>query len=746
MNRGISQLSLVALVAVAVTTFDDTSSRGDDQIIGPATKATPIQSMDLRALGLTATVQMSRQESPGYVAVRLVLSGIGAVPADQTLTFRFTTRPGGEDPPGNRLVIDLPVTVSQGSRTTTVTRYFPKWTIGHSMECAIYEDGRLLEDSLTELPRSQELQPLQRRLRVPLGIWATIPTWNISAAGFARECRQDWLFIDKNDTVDLGTVPDLRQIIAGEADAALFETSAVSVGVPEDPDRSYHAIGQAGLPTDWRGYLSYDAIVTSAPSLHRLSSNRQAIDAIRQWVLQGGTAIVYNSDDLHQVMKDWRFGVAPNLQIQKLLSANWIHRHQSPALDSAKLNDQDINDQDINGQSIGAGLVLTIRSEANQSDRPSTASRGVPSPLRWARVKRMLNERSSTMLRAGADPISGHSRFRDWTIPGVLQPPVYSFMGILSLFVVLVGPVAYRQTTKYGRSHLMFAIAPILAIVTTLAMLGYGVIADGFDTQARVRQLTWVDGTSGDAGERVLSTYFAGIRPSAGLRFPAKATVFRQAEPTGVPWKETNQLPPSTLGRITVTDDAQRFDSSFLPSREQRQFIVHAPRTQIGAVEFDDRSADDPSADSQMPSITSTFQFAIRDLIVRDPAGLYWTVERLDAGGTETCVRINAKDASKRLGDLYNQYRPIADANTRDSGNRDMQEGFDALSAIVQGLSVQQDLAVGIFEDWLRSQLQMSGEIPLKHFVAVADVSPDVLAVEGSEIVDSVRYVFGTLR
>ena len=40
----------------------------------------------------------------------------------------------------------------------------------------------------------------------------------------------------------------------------------------------------------------------------------------------------------------------------------------------------------------------------------------------------------------------------------------------------------------------------------------------------------------------------------------------------------------------------------------------------------------------------------------------------------------------------------------------------------------------------------MAGEIPALYFVAISDVSDDAVAVEGSEIVDSVRYVFGTLR
>ena len=48
----------------------------------------------------------------------------------------------------------------------------------------------------------------------------------------------------------------------------------------------------------------------------------------------------------------------------------------------------------------------------------------------------------------------------------------------------------------------MFAIAPVLTVITTLSMLGYSIIADGFGSHARIRQITWVDGVTGEGVER----------------------------------------------------------------------------------------------------------------------------------------------------------------------------------------------------------------------------------------------------
>ena len=109
------------------------------------------------------------------------------------------------------------------------------------------------------------------------------------------------------------------------------------------------------------------------------------------------------------------------------------------------------------------------------------------------------------------------AEFKKWLVPGVAQPPVYVLVTLLTIFVILVGPVAYRRTTKAGRGHLMFVIAPVLAVVTTVSMFAYGLAADGVSTIARIRQITWVDGATGAAGERVRATYFAPISPGDGL-------------------------------------------------------------------------------------------------------------------------------------------------------------------------------------------------------------------------------------
>jgi hypothetical protein len=392
----------------------------------------------------------------------------------------------------------------------------------------------------------------------------------------------------------------------------------------------------------------------------------------------------------------------------------------------------DPSDQ-IEIQPVGAGHLITL-----------APVKGLQTPtiLHWQLVSRFLDTRVSPTLRRGVDPLLGDSRFRNWMIPGVAQPPVYTFMGLLTLFVILVGPVAYRRTTRYGRSYLMFAIAPVLALLTTLAMFAYGILSDGFGTVARIRQLTWVDGPSGHAGERVRSTYFAGVRPAEGLRFAGDVELFPYREGGGQSWSAQEELSPAMLGRLRVEETAQRLDASFLPSRQQRQFVVHSPRRDVGFLQL----VTTPQ-DSENPKIVSGFDFPLRTAVLRDANERYWIVEDLGPAESKPAKPLVTNQISKTLGKLYNDHRPLSEVReSRSASSRYNNRIFDLILDTNRVIEPRKTMTDGLFESWLQQQLQTVGELPNQYFVATADVSADVIAVEGSELVSSIRYVFGTLR
>jgi hypothetical protein len=209
----------------------------------------------------------------------------------------------------------------------------------------------------------------------------------------------------------------------------------------------------------------------------------------------------------------------------------------------------------------------------------------------------------------------------------------------------------------------------------------------------------------------------------------------------GHSWEDLDRLSPATIGKVSIRADSQEFDSSFLPSRQQRQFIVHAPRTNVGGI----RLIPDPDA-IMPPNVDSTFDFLLREAVMRGNNGAYWFVENLAAGQGASCRPLSLKEVSKTLGRMYTDHRPLSRVRETRKKHRYGNDTFDVLVDAYRSLGAKNAVTDGVFEQWLRLHLQTSGEIPRNHFVAIADASADVVAVEGAERVESVRYVFGTLR
>ena len=687
-----------------------------DSLLPPTTSTTRLPTTKANTLGFTLDIQIAEQPSSGYIPVHIAARSTSTFAADRRLTIRFQTDPNGQLPPTNGLQVDVPLLLPQGSSLAQATRYLPKWSAGYQYRISVYEQGRPLEACFT----------------------------TIGAADtdfYDNEQRLNWLFVTDTDTVDYGTLPDLRPLLFREREMNIRVFRDSMLTPRQDPrfwetimqNGPHHVVGQSELPTDWRGYQNYDLIILDQPALQAAIQNGK-YETIHQWVLNGGSIALYDS------ASEKAFVDAFGLPIQKPTSLALNHILREPILNEGTSQPVDEGwNQKIWLRPLGAGVVFGVL-QSDDGEFPNTRH--------WWVIDHTLGHRVSPMLRRGVDPILGDRRFGRWLIPGVAQPPVYTFMGLLALFVILVGPVAYRSTAKRGRTYLMFLIAPILAIITTALMFTYGVISDGFGTSARVRQLTWVDGASESAGERIQSTYFAGLRPTEGLSFAGNAEVMRYPDGTAGSWEELNERSPVTLGNIRVEGDRQIFDSAFLPSRQQRQFIVHQPRQKIGSISIKTEKSDllNPTG-----LITNRFDFELRQCIIRDAEGDYWYAERVPRDSDEVeCEAVDSRRSSKLIGDLYNEYRPMEEDLFQSPQRRFRRLTRDLISNIsdqVKNHSMSSsEVLSGTFEFWLNERMQLEGELPRDHFVAVSDVTDDVVVVPETELVDSVRFVYGSLK
>ncbi|MDB4557634.1 hypothetical protein N9053_00650 [bacterium] len=725
----------------------------------------PLRGAARSRVGFSVSVGFTDLSSVGYQPVEIVFKSPVATRADLRLSYRIVSHAETQTPDDNRLSIDLPIVVPEGTKTATWVRYLPKWMLGNGYEVVVSQDG----EPLPGFQGTVGVTPWYTDLDQYFG-------WRHQALD---ELRCNLLLITPE--------AELNSVDADALSSRGFATTVPWKGQGDVKKRSRFsnsmkfqavafACGSGSLPRDWRGYQRWDLIVLGKAAITKVKQVESEWNALCGWGLCGGAIAVWDVESQAELealfdrpATDSR---GPSLeQVESLgITQEDLNRVgifnlrsttvappgvASPRVASGKVasgkRDEKLSDGGISfyGFQLGAGKVIAVNGipprdaavvTVAEADGVNEASlRNSPN---WEFYSKLMEKDVSPVLRRGADPVLGNSEYKKWLVPGVAQPPVYVLVTLLTIFVILVGPVAYRRTKKSGRSHLMFVIAPVLALVTTVSMFAYGVAADGFSAIGRVRQITWVDGATGSAGERVRGTYFAPISPRAGLTFPGDSEVFAVRRPDSTSWEARHRLLKEPLGSVTVTQGMQRFSSSFLPSREQKQFVSQRPRLDVGCL-----TIKIAASKGQQCEVKNGFGFRVNDAIVRDRKGRYWRIKNLESGDSQIALELTSSAAAPVLGKYYLDYNPVAISGSRGGSNSSWRRTgtHDFTAELNRLLMVQRFGTEGRFEYWLRQTLQVSGDLPFGSFVALCDVTQDASAVAGCSLENSVRYVLGTL-
>ncbi len=662
--------------------------------IGASTAVMPV---GVTAPPFTVRVSIDSLEHAGFFGCRVTVVAATSFQAERQYTVRLTPVDGGFIPSTNGIVCELPLVVPQGERSVTIDRRVPTESVGDRYRVELLEDGRPLEGFSSEFggtitPPSSLVEYLMNR-DLSIRVLAVFDEAGGQRDRYLKEqrFRGDWV-----------EPPGVSPSFSASPQMVWYRTptptnAALTTTVPLQEVRE----------TDWRGFQAYDVVVMTPEAMIKLRREAADVgDAIRDWLLVGGIVVLAGADDARSGTEAISVGSPESATLAQLDSKVW----SCPA---------------------GAGRLIGV---------PGAGSGDGFAPIEWVRARGLIESdgRRSLTLRRGVEPVLGDRRFGRWLIAGVAQPPVYTFIGLLTAFVILVGPIAYRQTVRSGRGYLMFAIAPALALATTGTMLAYGIVSDGFGTLARVRQITWIEGASGAASERVRATYFAGLRPADGLKFPGSAELFTVRERMARGWNRDGT--PELLGTVTSGESSLTYSPSFLASREQRQFVFHRPLDDFGAIRLRAESG-------QPPRLSSGLSFPVRELIIRDRDGKYWRKASLEAGATGVaCDPLEDLEAATTLARLYGRFRLLDASSPAGRRSAGRYTNMAELSqSIPTRLALPPESSEGVFEHWLVRHLQIEGSLPESTFVSVADVSEDAVAVEGAEVVDSVRFVIGSL-
>jgi hypothetical protein len=172
--------------------------------------------------------------------------------------------------------------------------------------------------------------------------------------------------------------------------------------------------------------------------------------------------------------------------------------------------------------------------------------------------------------RHGMTPDSANSDFANWLVPGVGLAPVTEFRVMITVFVLVIGPLNFWLLKRSDRLYLLILTVPLLALALTFGLFAYAMLSDGLSTTVRVRSFTTLDQRTGATACWARLSYYASLAPQSGLKFSDDVTLY----PIIPGWNETsNGTFLGTNRSLAWTDEGQQLSGDWLLSRVPMQYL-----------------------------------------------------------------------------------------------------------------------------------------------------------------------------
>ena len=375
----------------------------------------------------------------------------------------------------------------------------------------------------------------------------------------------------------------------------------------------------------------------------------------------------------------------------------------------------------------GLGLVAAIAS-TDQFDQ------GEKFPWKWL-YNTIGASRWQWSARTGATIYGTNENFWNFLIPGVGLVPVTSFQILITLFVLVIGPVNYYLLRRWGKLNLTVLTIPSGALFLTAALLLYALASDGLGVRLRARSMTHIDQKTGEATCWSRLSYYAGLAPAGGLTFSGDTLVVPlEVQPVAsmeggarraIDWTRTD---PSRANSPLE----QRLSEGWLNSRTPTQLITGRIRKSKTGLEI--HSA---RGESKTPQVKNLLGSTILQLMLTDDEGNEFTASSIPASAT---VQFDKISSTKSLLELFATNQPQVPNATSEPGHNGFfglnrrrpyyQGGVYAPTGYISPNSPTFASAPqngGILERSF-SEIQVAiatGSLPPRSYVAVVEHSPE---------------------
>lgn len=200
-------------------------------------------------------------------------------------------------------------------------------------------------------------------------------------------------------------------------------------------------------------------------------------------------------------------------------------------------------------------------------------------------------------------------RHESWTveIPGIGELPLVTFLGILLVFALVIGPLNFYILARFKRPNMLLLTIPVASLGCSILIVVFGIMHEGLGVRSASCSHTVLDQRIQRHATVERMSFYAGISPAAGL-VPGASTVVLPED-----FRE-----PRTF-RVDEREGTRRLGGAFLPVR------VVEPQLRLATAAGRPRLLVDAAREGQDAhlEVTNGLGVPIESLMLRDASGFY---------------------------------------------------------------------------------------------------------------------------
>ena len=407
-------------------------------------------------------------------------------------------------------------------------------------------------------------------------------------------------------------------------DLSIFESFSLHYFYFEN---SILRVSPSQLPDSWLGYSGIDVVIVDAATLVESMDDGQRSELLR-WVSTGGALLISNTDQLANQLADVNDAIQSvgwNLK-QRWETVNLETRRFVESYGGSNSAKVDF-DMSLRRAGILFGTViacdeniLEAQSFSNYTELFDLGSKvtetfhsGDTRPALQFAFDSIPAKNQSWKMRYGASPKFEATGFLEFLNGGVRKIPVWGFISLITLFAFCIGPLNYLVLRRKNKLGLLLVTTPIIALITSLLLIAWTTVANGTDTQVRLRSISFLDQTSQSMVSQTRMAVFSGATRRDGLQFEPQTMVTPL-------WPDSDSFQGGTIDWT----DSQVMKDGFLKANNRTQFYLTTPRTERGRLLFDQ--------DGSEMEVRNGLEWNIEYLLVRNKDGKYFFGQNLEAG------------------------------------------------------------------------------------------------------------------